>query len=74
MKPTVRSRSQLLFCKSYKPQRVIRIRPVKLNFAFRPVRFVSRSSKAEHPADNRKTAERYRAGQPIYGRRTSPPE
>jgi hypothetical protein len=28
---------------------------------------LSRSSKAEHPADNRKTADRYRAGEPATG-------
>src|SRR5262249_58530925 len=28
---------------------------------------LSRSSKAEHPADNRKTADRYRAGEPAIG-------
>jgi hypothetical protein len=39
MKPVIRYRSQLLFRKSYKPVRVIRIRPAKLNFVFRPVRF-----------------------------------
>lgn len=40
MKPVLRYQSQLLFRKSYKPSRVIRIRPVaKLNFAFRPLRF-----------------------------------
>ena len=39
MKPILRYQSQLLFRKSYKPGRVIRIRPVKLNFVFRPVRF-----------------------------------
>jgi hypothetical protein len=39
MKPIMRYRSQLLFRKSYKPNRVIRIRPVKLYFEFRPVRF-----------------------------------
>ena len=40
MKPVIRYQSQLLFRKSYKPKRVIRIRPgVKLNFTFRPVRF-----------------------------------
>jgi hypothetical protein len=36
MKPVLRYQSQLLFRKSYKPNR---IRPVKLNFRFRPVRF-----------------------------------
>src|SRR5215510_5534435 len=30
----------------------------------RSTRHLSRSSKAEHPADNRKTADRYRAGEP----------
>ena len=40
MKPVIRYQSQLLFRRSYKPARVIRIRPpVKLNFVFRPVRF-----------------------------------
>jgi hypothetical protein len=36
MKPVLRYQSQLLFRKSYKPRRVIRIRPTgKLNFVFR---------------------------------------
>lgn len=40
MKPVLRYRSQLLFRKSYNPNRVIRIKPAaKLNFIFRPVRF-----------------------------------
>ena len=40
MKTAIRYQSQLLFRKSYKPNRLIRIRPVtKLNFVFRPVRF-----------------------------------
>jgi len=40
MKPVLRYQSQLLFRKSCKPNRVIRIRPgVKLNFSFQPVRF-----------------------------------
>ncbi len=39
MRPVIRYQSQLLYRKSYKPDRVIRIRPAKLNFAFRPVRF-----------------------------------
>ena len=38
MKPVLRYQSQLLFRKSYKPNR-IRIKPAKLNFVFRPVRF-----------------------------------
>jgi len=39
MKPIMRYQSQLLFRKSYKPSRVIRIRPVpKLKLMFRPVR------------------------------------
>ena len=39
MKPVIRYQSQLLFRKSYKPNRVLRIRPVKLKFVFRPVCF-----------------------------------
>lgn len=39
MKFVRRYQSQLLFRKSYKPNRVIRIRPTKLHFTFRPVRF-----------------------------------
>jgi len=40
MKPVIRYQSQLLFRKSYKPNRVIRIRPAaKLKFSFRSVRF-----------------------------------
>lgn len=39
MKPVIRYRSQLLFRESYKPKGVIRIKPVKLSFTFRTVRF-----------------------------------
>jgi hypothetical protein len=39
MKPVMRYQSQLLFRRSYKPNRVIRIRPGKLSFTFRPVGF-----------------------------------
>jgi len=39
MKPVNRHQSQLLYRKSYKPDRMIRIRPVKLKFVFQPVRF-----------------------------------
>ncbi len=40
MKPVLRYQSQLLFCKSYKPNRILRIKPTgKLSFSFRPVRF-----------------------------------
>ena len=39
MRPVIRYQSQLLYRKSYKPNRVIRIRPaVKLNVVFRPMR------------------------------------
>lgn len=39
MKPVLRYQSQLLFRKSYKPNRVIRIRPgLRLNLVFRPTR------------------------------------
>ena len=45
MKPVIRYRSQLLFRKSYKPNRVIRIRPAtKLQFHFRPVRLRSETT------------------------------
>ena len=40
MKPVTRYQSRLLFRKSYKPNRLIRIRPgAKLKFVFRPVGF-----------------------------------
>lgn len=39
MKPVLRYQSQLLFRKSYKPSRVLRIRPTQLRFSFRPGRF-----------------------------------
>jgi hypothetical protein len=39
MKPVLRYQSQLLFRKSYKPNRAFRIRPVKLCFEFSSVRF-----------------------------------
>ncbi len=40
MQPVIRYRNQLLFRKSYRPNRVIRISPAtKFNFVFRPVRF-----------------------------------
>ena len=39
MKPVIRYQSQLLFRKSYKPNRIIRIRPTTgLNRVFRPSR------------------------------------
>lgn len=39
MKPVIRYQSQLLFRKSYKPERILRFKPAKLNIQFRPVRF-----------------------------------
>jgi len=40
MKPVIRYQSQLLYRKSYKPERVIRIRPAtKSSFTFRPLAF-----------------------------------
>jgi hypothetical protein len=37
MKPVLRYQSQLLFRRSYRPNRLLRIRPVpRLNFVFRP--------------------------------------
>jgi len=39
MKPVIRYQSQLLFRKSYKPNRVIRIRPLpKVSLVFRPLK------------------------------------
>jgi hypothetical protein len=39
MKPVIRYQSQLLFRKSYKPNRLIRNRPTaKANITFRPMR------------------------------------
>jgi hypothetical protein len=38
MKPVLRSQSQLLFRRNYKPNRVLRILPAKLNITFRPAR------------------------------------
>ena len=39
MKPVIRYQSQLLFRKSYKPNRVIRIRPgIKVRLSFRSFR------------------------------------
>ena len=39
MKPVIRYQSQLLFRKSYKPNRLIRVRPaVKLSVTFRSMR------------------------------------
>ena len=39
MKPVIRYQSQLLFRKSYKPNRVIRIGPQKRGLVFRPAGF-----------------------------------
>ncbi len=39
MKPVLRYQSQLLFRKSYRPGRILRIRRAKLTFVFRPARF-----------------------------------
>jgi hypothetical protein len=39
MRPAIYNQRSLLLRKSYKPNRVLRIRPAKLNFVFRPVRF-----------------------------------
>ena len=39
MRPVIRYQSQLLYRKSYKPNRIIRIRPAtKPSFIFRPMR------------------------------------
>lgn len=39
MRYPIRHQSQLLFRKSFKPNRVLRFRPAKLRIAFRPVGF-----------------------------------
>ena len=40
MRPVIRYQSKLLFRKSYKPRRIVRIRPaMKFNLTFRPVGF-----------------------------------
>jgi hypothetical protein len=39
MKPILRYRSPMLFRQSIQPKRILRIRPAKLNFIFRPARF-----------------------------------
>ena len=39
VKPILRYRSQLLFRQSMQSKRVLRIRPAKMSFVFRPVRF-----------------------------------
>lgn len=39
MRPVIRLQSHLLPRRSYKPCRTLRIRPVKLIFSFRPLRF-----------------------------------
>jgi hypothetical protein len=39
MKPVIRHQSQLLFRRSYKPDRIVHVRPnMKLNVVFRPTR------------------------------------
>jgi hypothetical protein len=39
MRIVIRHQSQLLVRRSYKPQRTLRLRPTKLRFSFKPVRF-----------------------------------
>ena len=72
MKPVIRYQNQLLFRKSYKPNRLMHTRSAaNPSVTFRPMRRFGVkpqlelvSSKAEHPADNRKTQERYLPGRP----------
>jgi len=48
MRPVIRYQSQLLYRKSYKPSRVIRIRPAaKPSASFRPIRRFGLSSQQE---------------------------
>ena len=43
MKPAIRYQSQLLYRRSYKPVRTIRIRPLgKVSFTFQPFKFAPR--------------------------------
>jgi len=43
MKPIIRYQSQLLYRRSYKPARTIRIRPfTKMSFTFRPIKLDSK--------------------------------
>ena len=69
MKPILRYQSQLLFRKSYKPSRNIRVRLATVSGG-RP-RGPSCSSKAEHSPDKRENAERYRAGRPAFAKATA---
>jgi len=39
MKPVIRYQSKLLFRRSYKPERTLRIKPARIKVMFRPVRF-----------------------------------
>jgi hypothetical protein len=48
MKRVIRYQSQLLFRKSYKPNRVLRFKPEKLNPRFRLARFSVPTSKIEN--------------------------
>jgi hypothetical protein len=52
MKPVIRYQSQLLFRKSYKPNRIVRIRPAqRLNLVFRPLRAGQQIKKYECETD-----------------------
>jgi hypothetical protein len=52
MKPVLRYQSQLLFRKSYKPNRVSRIRPVpKVTIVVRPVRTGPQNQTYEYATD-----------------------
>jgi len=52
MKPVTRYQSQLLFRKSYKPNRVVRIRPTqRLNLVLRPLRTGQQIKKYECETD-----------------------
>src|SRR5262249_951642 len=52
MKPVTRYQSRLLFRKSYKPNRIVRIRPAPgLNFVFRPAVLVRKPRGKEHHED-----------------------
>ena len=64
MKPVIRYRSQLLFRKSYKPSRVIRIRPAqKAALVVRPARAGPQINTYEYATDSIRVCPGGRSGQ-----------
>lgn len=52
MKPVIRYQSQLLFRRSYKPNRILRIKPARLHVEFRQVRFGVKPEIRSHESDS----------------------